>query len=283
MKHLAILCALPQEVSPFKRQIQGQEDIRLGGVRGWVGQSQGKKVTLVQTGIGKVSAAAAAQLVITHFAPEAIFSCGTAGSLDTRCQIGDIVVGTTTLQHDYGFILPETFVHFGIPVYQQNRKKHFFKEFAADTILLNVAQSFAEEQNAAFKVFSGSILTGDQVIFSSKKRQALAEQFKALAVDMESAAIAQLCTTNEIPFLAIRGISDDADESIQLDISAIDPNALSADPSASVRAKIRGLTSIIRYVSSHPAAFRLSLQTRQNIKIAAKNSANYTLRVLQRL
>ena len=242
-----------------------------------------QKIILVQAGVGKVHAAVAAQQVITQYAPDAIFSCGTAGGLDGRKQIGDIVVGTTTSQHDYGFMMPETFIHFGLYILRKNKKRTFLKAFAADELLLNTAHRLKAQWSESFQVFTGPILTGDQVIFSSEKRQALAKQFDALAVDMESAAIAQVCEMHNIPFLAVRGISDHADESIHLDTSKIDPNEFAAFSSASFSKKVSIITKTISYFAQHPSTFTLSLQTRQNMKIAATNSAKFTLQLLELL
>jgi adenosylhomocysteine nucleosidase len=234
----------------------------------------------VQSGLGKVHAAAATQILISQCAPDAIFSCGSAGSLDTRHQIGDIIIGESTTQHDYGFFMPETFIPFGLQIRRPKKKPTFLKEIPADSELLRVAKSMHESQ---FQVFYGSILTGDQVILSSERRQLLADQFRALAVDMESAAIAQVAYMHDVPFLAVRGISDYADEMIQIDTSKLDPNEFGAYPSASLREKIRLLTKAIRYCAHHPSAFAISLQARQNIKQAAKSSAMFTLRIVRLL
>ncbi len=276
---------MPQEVSPFKEQLQSKKEEQTGifPFPLWQVTHNEKAITLVQTGIGKVHAAAAAQYVITQHSPDAIFSCGTAGGLDARCQIGDLVISTTTVQHDYGFVVPDTFIHYGIQVHRTHAKKEYFKEFPADTDLLNQVEGNGKHWNETAQVFFGPILTGDQVIFSTEKRHALTEQFGALAVDMESAAIAQICTFNEIPFLSIRGISDHADETFSFDLSKIDPNDLKSYSSASFKKKISVLAQAIIYFSQHPSAFVFSLQARQNIKIAAQNSATFTLRILQGL
>ncbi len=274
---------MPQEVSPFKRQFQIEENIRSGTAQIWQCAYEGKTIILVQSGVGKVHAAAAAQFVITQYALDAMFSCGTAGALDTRCQIGDIVAGKITVQHDYGFLLPQSFIHFGIHLRKANGKKGFFKEFPADENLIRLAGTISDHWENSPQVFYGSILTGDQIIFSEEKRHVLFKQFEALAVDMESAAIAQVCLMNDVPFLSVRGISDLADETIQLDTSKIDPNEFGAFPSASFGEKINLLTKTITYFSLHPSAFALSLQARQHIKTASNNSANFVLRVLQAL
>lgn len=281
MKHISILCALPAEFAPFKRALQLEQQHQSGGMLCWEAVYREKKITLVRSGVGKVHAAAAAQQVIAEYAPEAIFSCGTAGSLCPQGRIGDIVLGASTLQHDYGFTLPEAFIPFGFHLHRKCGKNVFLREFAADTELLRVAQTLDAEK---YRLFSGTILTGDQVIFSAAKRASLARQFQAMAVDMESAAIAQICAIHQVPFLAVRGLSDFADEaSFPLDVAKIDLNDVGESVSGSLGDKLSLLTKAVSYFARHPAAFRLSLQARQQINIAARQSAHFTLALLEHL
>lgn len=274
---------MPQEIHPFKHRMQIDKESRSGTAQIWRGRYEENMITLVQSGVGKVHAAAAAQFIIDQYSPDAMFSCGTAGGLDTRCQIGDIVVGESTAQHDYGFVLPETFIHFGIHLRRANGKKGFFKEFPADEKLFHIADSVGKQWKETPQILFGSILTGDQVIFSKEKRHLLVEQFDAVAVDMESAAIAQVCMLNGVPFLSVRGISDLSDETIQFDTSKIDPNKFDTFSSTSFGKEIGLLTKAIWYFSHHPSAFALSLQARQHIKTASNSSANFVLRLLQAL
>lgn len=281
MKHIGILCALPAEIAPFKRALQVEQQRQSGAMLRWEAIYREKRITIVQTGVGKVHAAAATQQVITEYAPDAIFSCGTAGSLCPQGAIGDIVLGAATLQHDYGFILPDTFIPFGFHLHRKRGKNVFLREFTADPDLLHSAETLNAEN---FRTFSGAILTGDQVIFSAAKRASLAQQFQALAVDMESAAIAQICAIYQIPFLTIRGLSDFADESsFPLDVSKIDLNEVGASASGSLSDKLSVLTKAASYFARHPSAFRLSLQARQNIAVAARQSAHFTLALLEHL
>ncbi|PIE36337.1 hypothetical protein CSA56_00480, partial [candidate division KSB3 bacterium] len=177
----------------------------------------------------------------------------------------------------------DTFVHFGQYILKQNRKRKFFREFPANSALLKSARRMKHPWGTAVKIFPGPIVTGDQIIFSTKKRRELFERFEALAVEMESAAIAQVCKMNGIPFLAVRGISDYADESIHLDTSKIDLNDFAEWTSASFGEKVSLLTTTISYLAQHPSTFTLSRQARKNMKLAATHSAEFTLRLLHTL
>ncbi len=281
MTHIVILCALPAEIAPFKRALRFEQAPQSGAMLCWQGNHGEKTLTLVQTGVGKVQAAAAAQQVIAEYTPDAIFSCGTAGSLCAQARIGDIVLGATTQHHDYGFTLPGVFVPFGFHLRRTHGKAIFLSEFPADADLLNAAKALEVEKS---HIFSGKILSGDQVIFCAAKRMELAQQFQALAVDMESAAIAQICAIHQIPFLAVRGLSDFADESsFPLDVSKVDLNEVGESASGSFGDKLSVLTKMVRYFARHPAAFRLSLQARQNISIAARQSARCMLALVEYL
>lgn len=281
MTHISILCALPAEIAPFKRALPLEQARQAGAMLCWSAKYGAKTLTLAQIGVGKVQAAAAAQQVIAEYAPDAMFSCGTAGSLCVQARIGDVVLGESTVQHDYGFMLPDAFIPFGFHLPRLHGKAVFLREFPGDPALLSAAKAIEVEK---LRMFSGKILSGDQVIFSAAKRAALAQQFQALAVDMESAAIAQICAIHQIPFLAVRALSDFADESsFPLDVSKIDLNEVGESASGSLGDKLSGLTKVVSYFARHPAAFRLSLQARQNINIAARQSARLTLALLERL
>ncbi len=283
MTHIALICAMPQEIAAFQDLlVEFDHKERTGTMRFWHSAYQGKTLTVVLAGIGKVHAAAAAQLVIERYAPDAVFSCGTAGALDSQCKIGDLIIGAATIQHDYGFVLPETVLHYGIHVGKPQGKRRYIKEFPAAPELLRLAETCQHAWQEG-QCFFGSILTGDQVIFSTEKRHQLAAQFQAFAVDMESAAIAQVCLMRGVPFLSIRGISDHADETFPVDISHLDLHELQTFSFHSFRKNVSVLTQAINYFVHHPSAFVFSVQARQHIHTAADHSAQFTLSLLENL
>lgn len=280
MKHFVILCAMPPEAAPFKQALADLQPGSLGAFPCWRGTFQQCDVSLVLCGIGKVHAAAAAQLVASELTPDAVFSCGSAGSLDDSLEIGDVVVGASTLQHDYGFITPDAFIPFGLHLQRHGKAREYTRSFAADASLLSAASAMQHETP---RIVIGTILTGDQVIFSTAKRQALQQEFKALAVDMESAAIAQVCALYHVPCLSIRGISDHASEIIALDTSRLDPNELAEFPSGSFGKKLGVFAKTMNYFAHHPSAFVMSVQAQQHIKTASIHSAQITLRLIERI
>lgn len=282
MKQICLLGAMPAEIKPFTRRIDCAQLVLDDLPECWQGEYADHDVTIVLTGVGKVNAAVATQIAIQRFTPDVVLSCGTAGSLDLQRQFGDVVIATETLQHDYGFIVPESFIHFGVSIRQGTHRSRFFKQFQADPTLLHYADGLGDTWQNRFHIVRGSIVTGDQVILAPAKRQALVEQFQAVAVDMESAAIAQVAAIHDIPFLSIRGISDYCDDSLELDISQLDPNEIAAFSAASLPQKFSIFTKAINYLAHHPSAFRLTRTARQRIKRASLHSAECILALLRK-
>ncbi|MBE6444301.1 MAG: 5'-methylthioadenosine/adenosylhomocysteine nucleosidase [Alphaproteobacteria bacterium] len=154
-----------------------------------------KQIVLMKSGIGKVNAAIACVEMIKNFGPNCIINTGLAGGIDRNLSVMDVVLGQDVVYHDvwcgdgndYGQVQ-------GLP--------HFYK---ADDELLKKAQKISSD----VKILSGLITTGDKFIDDSKYLNDIKEKFpQGIAADMESAAIAQTCYLYDIPFLAIRIISD---------------------------------------------------------------------------
>lgn len=153
-----------------------------------------RQIVLARAGIGKVNAAAATVEMINNFAPDNIISSGVAGGIDAQLKVLDVVAGEYTAYHDvwcgdgneYGQVQ-------GLPV-----------RFAGDGALLDKFTA----QNAG-NLHRGLIVSGDQFITDRQELEKIKTRFpQALAVDMESAAIAQVCHLYRVPFLALRIISD---------------------------------------------------------------------------
>ena len=284
MSQIVIICAMPPEIQPLRAALSCEPDAAAPVFPCWQGETAGQRVTLVESGIGKVNAAAAAQFAITQYQPDVMLSCGTAGGLTPHCQPGDVVLGATTAQHDYGFVGPDSFVPCGLSLRDETGKRAFYRDFPADADLLAAAHALAQTWQGGFRVHTGKLVTGDQIVFAAAKRQALAAQFGADAVEMESAALAQVCLLYKVPFLSIRGISDDASEaSWPFDVTRLDPNEFGAFASAAPAEKLQLLSRALRYCAAHPTAFVLSVQARQRMKMASQHAAQIVFALLQHL
>ena len=170
--------------------------------QGKIGDSD---VVVMATGVGKVAAAAAAQFVIDRFSVDCIVFTGVAGSVNPEIKVGDIVVCEKTVQHDFDMGGHGVFEKMGTPW------------FDSEPELVQLALQAGKTLGWVERIKTGILLTGDQAIISSPKREWLWEKFHGDCVDMEGASVAMVCSCNEIPFLIIRTITDRADENARAD------------------------------------------------------------------
>lgn len=157
-------------------------------------EAYGHKVLLIKSGIGKVNGALAAQFAYASGA-EVVITTGLAGGIDKSLQQGDIVLAEKVCYHDVWCGEPNAVGQVqDLPLY-----------FEADKTMLQAIRQTKEGQ--AFK--TGLTVTGDQFLTDAGKLSVIKQTFpQALAVDMESAAIAQTCFLNQIKYLSLRIISD---------------------------------------------------------------------------
>lgn len=211
-KPIAIIGAMDEEVEELRESLtdRGPVCTPLPNLPLSTGNLGRQAVVVCRCGIGKVNAAMATQYIIDQYRPTAIINSGIAGGASKKMQIGDIVLGTSSMQHD--FDLGE----FGRPRGIIPRLPT--SVFQGDPNLLEAAFQAAGDILPAGKVHQGLIVTGDQFIGSKEKKEEILEFFPdALCVEMEGAAIAQVATANEVPHLIIRAISDLADDSAPQD------------------------------------------------------------------
>jgi len=163
------------------------------------------RVLVSKCGIGKVNAALGAQRMINEFHPDVIVSSGCAGGNGDDIHIQDIVVSKELAYHDVycGTAIDNTTQYGqvqGLPV-----------RFQADPFLLEKATSLSllNTNQQPLTVHPGLIVTGDWFVDTKEKMRSIISIFPdAKAVDMESAAIAQACYLNNVPFISFRVISD---------------------------------------------------------------------------
>lgn len=197
---IGVVAALKEEIEPL---VEAMDDVRASkwGKRstyeGVIGSCQ---VVAVAGGVGKVKAAACTQHLIDEFAPEAIICCGVAGAVNPELKIGDIVISKRALQHDF---------ELGDPDLAKKLRRRWLK---TDPRLVGLAAEAGKDLGLEDRIHVGTVLTGDQAITSHEKRQRLWDTFGGDCVDMESAAVGQVCLLNDIPFVIVRAMSDFAAE-----------------------------------------------------------------------
>jgi adenosylhomocysteine nucleosidase len=166
---------------------------------------------LIRTGVGKVQAARAAALAIEQYRPHAVLSVGVAGSLIPALKLGDIVVGTGAVQHD----VDVTALGFPAGSWPDGPSLRW-----ADPLLVERLCDATRLVAPPSSVHRGLVASGDQFIHDVAKRARLAEQFGAVCVEMEAAAVAYVAARAGVPFGILRAISDHADGSAVADFPA---------------------------------------------------------------
>ena len=190
---IGILCAGDRELAPFLPMLTEdavEETALLSFHAGYLAETA---VIAVYSGVCKVNAAIAAQLLISKYRCDAIINAGTAGGMDASLNVFDTVVSTEVAHHDVAaHILTEFHPWLKTPW------------FPADERLLAAARSAAE---GMADVRFGRMATGESFI-TDEGRADINDRFFPLSVDMESAAVAQVCYANGVPFVAVRTMTD---------------------------------------------------------------------------
>ena len=198
---IGLIGALDEEIALFLKKMKVEAVQVHAGIHFFKGRLTGKRVVVCKSGVGKVNAALATQILIDLFHVDAIIFSGVAGALRPDVNIFDIVISTKTQQYDVDF----TAIGFppgDIPFLETS-------VFEADPRLVLLAERASAGMQ--IKVFKGKILTGDRFVASKKLVSLLQRNFGGLCVEAEGAATGQVCFRNKISFVVIRGISDRAD------------------------------------------------------------------------
>ena len=217
--------AVLTEVRPILARGQILSSQRADVCTVWETRLAGHTVFVAGCPAGKVNAAMAAQVLIERYRPAAIVSCGSAGSLSPAVRAGDLLIASQAVPHDAGLLLGQRFLPLGAQVARRGRLLSQ-RVFVADAALIRAARSAAgalasDGHRPAPAVHVGPVASGDQVLFSHQRKAELARVWHALAVDMETAAVAQAAQAHGVSWLGIRGISDSADEEAGLDLSRL--------------------------------------------------------------
>ena len=216
-RRIGIIGAMESEVAVLKERMEITRTVEKAGMTFWSGKIGSTEIVLVQSGIGKVNAAACTQILIDCFEVTHILNTGIAGSLDDRLAIGDIVVSTDALQHDMDA------TPFGYEAGQVPGLS--VKAFPADAEFRAMAVEAVKTAAPDVKVFEGRVVSGDQFISSQVKKDAIRDAFGGLCTEMEGAAIAQTAWLNHIPFVILRSISDNANDDAGKAYSEIEAEA----------------------------------------------------------
>ena len=199
MQLIGIIGAMEPEVALLRQQISDVSSTELGGYTFYSGKLANMQVVLVQSGIGKVASALATALLIQQFKPDAIINTGSAGGFDPQLEVGDVVISTEVRHHDVDVTA------FG---YEIGQVPQMPAAFSAHPALVQAAEQSIQALGYC-KTKKGLIATGDSFICDPARIAVIRQQFPTmLAVEMEGAAIAQVCHMLNTPFVVIRSLSD---------------------------------------------------------------------------
>ena len=207
MRRVAVVSAMREELAALMADMVEPRVERVAGRDFHFGTVAGRPVVLVLSGIGKVAAAATTALLLDRFDIDALLFTGVAGGLARGVAVGDVVLARELLQHDLD--ASPIFPRWEVPLTGRSR-------FPTDAAL---TQALAQGCGG-LQVHEGLVVSGDRFVATSSESAALRRALPdALAVEMEGAAVAQVCADFGRPFAVLRTISDRADDSAHADFS----------------------------------------------------------------
>jgi len=214
-----IIAAMDSEIRNLTAALEHERTDKIAGREIHYGKLEGQPIAIVLCGCGKVNAAHSATLLACHSKVTRILLTGVSGGLAEGLKVGDIVIGDSFVQHDMDarplFPLHEIpFEGFSL-IEADPELRHLLTAASCSMLAEKKMVELAEARS-----FEGLVVSGDQFLSSSEGRSRVLESLpRACAVDMESAAIAQVCRAADIPLGAMRVISDSADGSAHIDFA----------------------------------------------------------------
>lgn len=209
MNKIGIIVAMEEELEAVLNIMNNIEQKEIYGINVQIGKIEQKEVVVVKSGVGKVNAARVTQILIDKLNVKSIINIGSAGALNPFLNIGDIIIGEKLIQHDFDIT---AFDHdkgyitgVGDYIYSNIELIEKFKKVANNL----------KEKN--YKIKTGIIATGDIFCTDFEMKNKIYSKFDADCVEMEGAAIAQVCYLDKIPFIVIRSISDSPNGNNEID------------------------------------------------------------------
>lgn len=196
---LGIIGAMPIEVEKLTQAMVGVSTCKIGQTTYFSGKLSGTACVVAFSGVGKVNAAVCAQTMILVFNVKKIVNVGVAGGLLEHMSLGDVIVATSAVQHDFDVTA------LGEPIGQISTI-NLVNLPCSSCINKKIIETLKLHKNSG--VFCGVIASGDKFVAKKDELIKIREQFNAVACDMETGSIAHVCYINAVEFAAIRVISD---------------------------------------------------------------------------
>ena len=227
-KIIGIMGAMQEEIAGIVSLLEGKKEISRGMRTYYKGLLNGIPTVVVFSRWGKVAAATTVSTLILEFNISELIFTGVAGAVHDDLKVGDIVIGSRLIQHDMDArpIMPR----FEIPLlgrtYFECPAGQLAVSIKAANELLNafeLRKVLSENDLRSFnivspKLFVGEIASGDKFFSATEDKRILVKNLpEVLCVEMEGAAVAQVCYEYDIPFSIIRTISDTAGDESHID------------------------------------------------------------------
>ena len=247
---VGIMGAMLDEVKHLKKITVITDEKTIADRTYYSGNLDGIDVTLVFSRLGKVAAASTVTVLINNFDVDFVIFTGVAGAVDKNINVGDVVIGKALYQHDMD--ARPIFPRFQIPLTNnilfKPDESYVKKALTATTRFLSKINEKIDTKILIKlsisnpKAHTGTIASGDQFITDSTNHESLKlDSEKVLAVEMEGAAVAQVCEEHKVPYVVVRTISDKADHSSKIDFQTFVTEVASNYSSGIVQEFFKGM------------------------------------------
>ena len=197
MNTIGIIGAMPSELVDIRKKLKGEHIKKISGFEYYIDKIGNKTVINACSGISKVNAALCSQVLIDNFKPDAVINAGIAGGMNPDIKVCDMVIANEVIAHDLDLqFLTDYPPYCGI--------------FKCNQKLMDSAVEICKKMNV--QSFIGRIVSGESFISSNEVKKQIKDRLDPYAVDMESSAIGHCAHINDIPFVSVRCISDNADD-----------------------------------------------------------------------
>lgn len=215
--NLGIISAMNEELAPLLSAMELESTKTKANMTFNKGKLWGKDVIAVVSGIGKVNAAICAQILASEYNVDTLINVGVAGGIGKNVYPGDVVIGDSLVEHDMNA------TKFGYKYGQIPRLDVF--DFKSDAGLVEIAKKSCESISG-INCFVGRILSGDEFVSDVDRIKWLSDTYEGMACEMEGASIAHVAYLNNIKFVVIRSISDNANNGAHMDYEKFLPIAI---------------------------------------------------------
>lgn len=198
---IGIIAAENEEMLAVKNTMENIEECKIYNLVFYTGTIHNKECVLVECGVGKVNAGRTTQVLIDKFDVDYVINVGSAGSVTPELNVEDIVIGKELVQYDFDLTQ--------IGDYEKGEICDIGKYFYSDEKLVKLCEQTIEEmKDRSFNIKIGRIGSADIFFANPERAKIVREEFGVECLEMEGAAIGQVCFLDKVPFLVIRGISD---------------------------------------------------------------------------